>query len=418
MILRALPCAIVLLFASFFAHGQTGRLLVSNTSGVSRTEDPVVITREALAGLIEVPSSPKLALVSIKGNEIPSQLDDLNQDGKWDELAFQVDIERNSSVEVKIKWVEPDEAPKFPKRTQAFFGVYSDGRFKPVMKELRPDDWKPGKQPPRYQLEGPVWENDKVGFRNFFDSRNNTDIFGKTRPNLVLDSVDVFYRNYQQMSPWGMGLLKLGSSLGAGGFALVEKGELIPLQTTETAEYQLIANGPVRSMFELVYEGWKVSENVKYNVKERISIWAGKYWYKNEVAISGFVGDKEIAVGIVNIKNPSQAIYKTNNLTYTSLCTHARQTENNDILGMGLLFPSRIFGGYGEAPKGDIWPKIDTVSHTYYAKLKIRSGQPVEYQVFAGWERCEVRFGNAKYFTDIVQEEADKREFSLTIGKK
>lgn len=418
MTVRSIPNFLFLLFFSSFTFGQSGRLLITNTSGVSRTEDPVVISRDALAGLVDVPSSQKVAVLSIKGKEIPSQLDDLNQDGKWDELAFEIDIERNSSVEVKIKWEEADEAPKFPKRTQAFFGVYSDGRFKSVNKELRPDDWKPGKQPPRYQLEGPVWENDKVAFRNFFDSRNTIDIFGKARPSLVLDSVDVFYRNYHQMSSWGMSLIKVGSSLGAGSFALVEKGELIPLQTTESAEYQLVASGPVRSMFDLIYEGWKVSETTKYNVRERISVWAGKYWYKNEVTISGFVGDKEIAVGIVNIKNPSQAIYKTNNLAYTSLCTHARQTENDDMLGMGLLFPSRIFGGYGEAPKGDIWPKVDTVSHTYYAKLKIRSGQPVEYQFFTGWEKTEIRFGNAKYFTDVVQEEADRREFALVVGKK
>ena len=417
---RYLLSLLLLLFFGRLAFSQSGKFIVTNTSGVSRLEEPVVVSRQALEGFVSIPGAGKVAVLSIHGKEIPSQLDDLNQDGQWDELAFQIDIERNSTAEVKIKWVEFADAPKFTKRTQAWFGVEAngDGRFKPVLKELRPDDWTPGKQPARYQLEGPVWENDKVGFRNFFDSRNGIDIFGKTRPNIVLDSVDVFYRHYHKMCPWGMNLIKIGSSLGAGGFALIEKGELIQLQKTESAQYIQVANGPVRSMFDLIYEGWQVSESARYNVKLRISIWAGKFWYKNEITVSGFIGDKEIAVGIVNIKNPSQAIYKTNNMAYTSLCTHARQTENNDLLGMGLLFSSRVFGGYGEAPRGDIWPKTDTVSHTYYAKLKIRSGQAVDYYFFAGWEKTEAKFGNTKYFTDVVQEEADRREFPLQVGKK
>ena len=52
--------------------------------------------------------------------------------------------------------------------------------------------------------------------------------------------VDVFYRNYHKMGPWGMNLIKVGSSLGAGGFALMEKGELIQLQTTKLCNAMMI----------------------------------------------------------------------------------------------------------------------------------------------------------------------------------
>ncbi len=42
-----------------------------------------------------------------------------------------------------------------------------------------------------YQMEGPAWENDLVGFRNYLDQRNGMDIFGKIESRMVLDSVGV-----------------------------------------------------------------------------------------------------------------------------------------------------------------------------------------------------------------------------------
>jgi hypothetical protein len=166
----------------------------------------------------------------------------LNQDGNWDELAFQIDIQRNTKADVKIKWVESADAPVYPKRTQSWFGMSEnrDGKFKAVKSEFRPDWWTPQQQPPRYQMEGPGWENDKVAFRNYFDSRNGMDIFGKTTSKMILDSVDGSYRDYHKMCPWGMDVLKVGSSLGAGAFALMERGAPFPLQQTTSSSFKEI----------------------------------------------------------------------------------------------------------------------------------------------------------------------------------
>jgi len=400
-------------------QAQSGKFLIINSTGVSRTEDPLVITRSSLSDLVEIGENGKVPVLTVSGKEIPSQVDDLNGDGQWDELAFEIDIERNSKAEIKIKWVAADKAPVYKKRTQAWFGVSEnrDGKFKTVLSENRPAWWTPQQQPPRYQMEGPGWENDKVGFRNYFDSRNAMDIFGKTTSRMVMDSVDGSYADYHKMCSWGMDILKVGPSLGAGSFAFIQNGNLVPLQETKTASFRQISNGPVRSMIELSYEGWDVKEG-KVNLKQRISIWAGKYWYKNEVTIIGFTGDREIAAGVVNIKNTAPAMYQTNNQNYSSLCTHSKQSENNDMLGMGILFSNKIFKGYGEAPKIEPWPKKDTVTHSYFAKLKIRSGEPVEYLFFAGWDKSEVKFGNARYFSDMVQEEADRKANPLSFSKK
>jgi hypothetical protein len=411
-----LLCILCNLTVSF---GQSGKFIVSNQSGVSRKEDPMVIGRDALSGFMDLPTEKKVPVVTVAGKEVPSQLDDLNGDGIWDELVFQIDIERNSKEEVKVKWVSQDKSPFYPRRTQARLGVFDrrGGQFLPVTKEFRPENWTAQQQPARYQLEGPCWENDKVAFRNFFDSRNTNEVLGKISNYLILDTLGQKETNILSMRPWGMNILQAGPSLGLGGIALIHNGLPVPLRNTTSAFYREVAVGPVRSVIELIYEGWQV-ENQNFNVKERISIWAGKYWFKAEVVITGFTGDKEIAVGISNLKNSSPAIYQTNNTGFSSLAGHARQSENADMLGIGLLFANSGFNGYGEAPRHLVIPGSDTLSHSYYGKLKIRSGQPVEFLSFAAWEKTDPKFANSRYFLDLIQEEADRKDNPLQISKK
>ena len=146
-------------------------------------------------------------------------------------------------------------------------------------------------------MEGPCWENDKAVFRNFFDARNTNEVFGKLTNQIIVDTLGQSGSDFHSLGPSVMNILHAGPSMGLGGIALIHNGLPIPLRSTTSAFYREVSVGPVRSVIELIYEGWQV-ENQNLNVKERISIWAGKYWFKTEVVITGFTGDKEIAVGI------------------------------------------------------------------------------------------------------------------------
>ena len=402
-----------LFFCAGTALGQTGRLVVQNNSGVSRQQDPVVITRDILESFVSIPDGDKVLVLNEKVGKIPAQLDDVNGDGRWDELVFMIDIERNSRKEIKLKWVDKEDAPVYPGRTQARLGISEKpgAPFQPVSKEIRPET---GRTTRRYQMDGPCWENDKVAFRYFFDNRNISDIFGKTRPGLIADSLGTFLPDFFKLQPWGMNILEVESTLGAGGIAMMDKGIPVPLRQTGTAMYRLLASGPVRSVIEITHEGWKAGGQT-YNVRQRISLYAGKYWFKNEVMVSGFSGERELAVGLAALKNSKPPTYTTNNLVYSSLVTHSRQSRNQDLLGLGLLFRSSVFKGYGQTPSYNPLPAADTQSHTQYARLRIRSGELTEYQCFAGWEKSESRFSSLRYFLDLIQEEADRREFPLQL---
>jgi len=79
---------------------QTRKFIISNISGVARQGDPVLISRENLLALMDIPED-KIPVLFQNDLLLPSQTDDLTEDGIWDELAFQVDMERNSSLEIK-----------------------------------------------------------------------------------------------------------------------------------------------------------------------------------------------------------------------------------------------------------------------------------------------------------------------------
>src|SRR5690606_24347117 len=80
--------------------------------------------------------------------------------------------------------------------------------------------------PPQYtehsefiRYEGPGRESDKVAYRFYLDWRNGFDIFGKKIPDMVLQNVGQDgYQSYHEPADWGMDLLKVGKSLGAGGY--------------------------------------------------------------------------------------------------------------------------------------------------------------------------------------------------------
>lgn len=418
---RLFAFTLFLLWIPFWSGAQSGKMVITNSTGVTLTEEPVILSRLALAQFVDIPNSNgKFLLLRQNGKEIPSQLDDLDRDGQWDELAFQLTLERNSQVEIKLKWVEKEELPNFPRRVQAFLGVSEkrDGNYESRTMEFCPENLIPGEQPPRYHMDGPIWENDKVGFRYFLDPRNVADVFGKTTATLKLDSIGLSNTHFTRKQAWGMRILDAESGLGIGGLALVEKNVPNPIRKTEPTQYFLLANGPCRAVFDLISENWEVN-GTKYQLRQKISIWAGKYGYQNEILLSGYVGIKTLAVGLGGPKIMEQATYKTLNPLFSTLFLHGPQSENKDMLGLGIMFSGKAYDGYGETEKYDHVPQsLDSLHNSHFVQLKVKSGQPVTVYVFAGWEKSEPKFSNARYFLDSIQEEADRKEVVLKFSNK
>lgn len=308
------------------------------------------------------------------------------------------------------RWFPELESPKVHARLRKknADGNYGQLLQKEVMPMHHPANDFTKVAVPFYQTEGPAWENNKVGFRLYLDVRNGKDIFGKTTAAMVMDTVgtkgDVGYHHLDEA--WGMDILKVGKSLGAGALALQIKNAqldtLVRLGGTAVQQtaFELVKDGPTEAVLRINYNNWKVLDRT-YNLVEEISIQPDAYYYQSKVTINGLKGDERLVTGIVNLNTKTS--YKMTQSGKTILYTHDQQSENKDFLGMGIMVENKYQPQTGKTPN-----VASDILNTYTMAMNVKNNQPVVFRFYAAWEKTDPRFKNQKYFKTLLQSEAAK----------
>ncbi len=392
-----------------------------NPLSVERADEVIVLTREDISGKIALEEG-LLPVFKFSGKTIPGQVDDLDGDGKWDEVVLVMDIHADEFVEATIEMVPESDYPKLEKRTNLRLGiVQGDGSFKEV------DNYKaiPYTEPFKIisQGEGVTWENDKIAFRVYFDCRNVKDLFAKRKPEMIADKVHTpGFGNYHELSDWGMDVLHCGSSLGSGGIALLKNDSLIRVGSTDVYEYQKIVEGPLRSIFELRYSGWDV-DGEQMTAVERITIYPGKYWFKSDVTINGCSPDDQIATGIVTSMLKKEP-FAFEAYDFQCIGTHDVQSLNNDELGMAVIVPKAEAGKIGRTTDINYFKKgfvtvesksfSNIISETYYIGQKCKSGVPAKHYFFSVWGLDKDQWKTEEGFKKYISEEAEKLSSPIT----
>ena len=401
---------LMLLFSRCQTAPKKTDISLTNTSSINLTDKAISIERLQLPNLPKDIAYP--LIISAKGDTIASQLDDLNGDKQWDELFFVVDLPANGTETFSLQWVK--EEPKYVIQTSARFGKRSSANtpVKPATGDTLYAKDLPksiGYQP--YQTDGPSWENDKVGFRDYFDGRNAKDLFGKiasfmSPENVGINNEGAVEDNYHVMADWGRDILAVGNSVGIGGYGLIAGDKLLRLGVTvddsinniEKTTFQIMAEGPVKSVLSYHYENWHPDESRNYQVDENTSIWSGMYAYQNTVKFSGLQGDEDLIIGLVNSNNQNPLQEISVNDRWEVLLTHDMQTYNRQWwLGLALIVPRDLYLGYTEAPK------TGHLSNSFLAKLKVENNKPVTYYAAAGWEMSDERFKDPDFFRGHVE---------------
>ncbi len=335
-----------------------------------------------------------IVVVDGNGDHLPSQCDDLDNDGKWDELVFLVDLNAGESKTLFFNAVPEEEVPDYPRRTNVRFG-YAEEPFVEVTTEDRLKTADSSTTSDLFQLEGPAWENDLVAFRNYYDSRNGIDIFGKTVNDMVLDSVGVKGQNYREMDDWGMDILKVGNSLGAGAIGIRIGEDVTRVGEFERGTYELITEGPVRSILKLNYFGVPVGERI-YDITHQISIYAGDHFYRSQVNVDGLRGDEQLVTGIVNMKKTEALPFESNG--YQVVASHGNQGYMDEILGMAIIVPQEDFIETWPAPE-----EGEGIVETHMVALELNEGQSAEYYFFSGWEYQNEGFKTLEFFEEEIE---------------
>jgi hypothetical protein len=323
---------------------------------------------------------------------LPVQVDDLDDDGSWDEAAFLVSLNPGETFRGRIEWQRLEEIPAFPVRTNVYLGISRkrNGHFTEVRKEVFPPDYE-CHTPYQYQFEGVGWENDMIAFRTYCDRRNGKDIFGKTTSEMVLTNVGKI-DNYHKQQSWGMDILKVGNSLGIGAVGAVKNGKLYRLGDTRYHDFQILAEGPVRSIFKLGFDGWVVAGDT-LSATETITITAGQNGFLNRFEVSGNnVPDTLVAgLSMIGIEGDPENF---SNQDWPGIRLSGINDLDDRFLGMAVFTSNSRGFSTGATPKAsEIYdvknPEYQAIkfhpyiSDTYYLTT---AGPVADFYVFTLWE--------------------------------
>lgn len=396
---------------------ETKKVALKNPLDQDRPDEVLALDRQSIEKSFRADGPDLLPVIKNGDRILPSQTDDLDGDGSWDELAFLVDLKANEELLLDVAFVVPSAYPEFEKRTNVRLGILQDDQsYQEVDHYAAPscrDSFRI-----IAQGESVSWENDKMGFRNYFDCRNVKDLFGKLKPDLIIDKIGTAEMgSYHELAGWGMDILHCGSSLGSGGLALLEEDSLYRLGSTDTYEYQKVTEGPVRSVFDLKYTGWQVADE-NLSAVERISIYPGKYWFQSDVTVSDFSGEKQVVTGIVTSLLKNEPYHFMANDEYDVIATLDQQSLNNDTLGMAVMLKAdevtdvarstniKYFDlGYKTVPEKGF---SQVISETYYVAQKAGNDIPARHYFFAVWGLENPKWNRMEAFKAYMAGEAEK----------
>lgn len=371
-------------------------ITITNTADYDLVEKPVIIQRAQIEEQLGKIGDDEVVLLSADGGMvfIPSQVDDTDGDGQWNELFTLGNLKAGEQINLHLIKKKKVHAPSFKTRTNIHFADKNDpSKTFTFAERLKNFDTQTTQK--YFQYEGPGWENDIVGFRNYFDARNGMDIWGKTTADMILAGVGLAGGpSYHEMQPWGMDILKVGNSLGAGAIALETPVGLYAIGPEGNGTYHLIAEGPLRSIFDLRFEGIPL-EGQMVDVNHRICIIAGKPWYKSMVTVKGAVGLKFVT-GIVNLE--TEQVYSNSGSGYAYMFTHDNQAFDGEKLGMAIIVPQNLIEVKTAPETGE------GIIQTYYTSFEI-TDNPNVYFFMAGWEKQNSRWADKDSFEEGVNEQ-------------
>jgi hypothetical protein len=295
------------------------------------------------------------------GQLIPSQITNFNPEqrpAKYDDLLFQHDFKAGEKSAEFIIEQSADPVPPFPSRVFA--------RHVPE----RLDDFAFENDRIGHRMYGPALASPEAGKGLLVSS--GIDVWAKRVPYLIIDRWYLKGHDaYHTDSGEGLDLYDMGNARGCGGTGIWDGGHLYISHNWKTA--RVIANGPLRAIFELSYDSWDAAGTYVSEVK-RITVDAGRNFHRVESTFT-FNGRKPVtvAIGIGKHANAPASLTAAPDKSWLS---HWETFPKDGSLGIAVILP-----------KGTPAQGITENSQNHLVLTEAKSGQAVPYYIGAGWDR-------------------------------
>lgn len=289
---------------------RTITVIVSNPLNVSRTDVPVVISLSPYGDI-------RSALVTCQGQEVPCQLDDLNQDETFDELCFLTDMGKKEQKVFTVSLSDMGEPRHYPARVYAEM-VMANTKDKKLKKHQQNNYIESitarGDAAYTYNLQhhhGVDFESELNGIRIYFDARQTLDLYGKFKKQLELKETQFYTTDEQKQQGYGDDVLWVGQTFGLGAFRGWNGQEPTHVEPVRSRTQRIISYGPLRTIVELVDRGWQAPtpENIAHgplNMTLRYTQYAGHRDTDVDVFFSKDVTGYRFSTGIINVKGSEE----------------------------------------------------------------------------------------------------------------
>lgn len=378
---------IVLLLAAvhLIPSAQTELTITAvNKLNIARQHETIEVTAKDLAALAEKDLT-KLHVRDSSGKELLAQSVDTDYDDyrKPDLLIFQADFA--------------------PGETKTF--VISAGK----KREYKKEDFRAYGRFVRERFDDFAWENDRIAHRTYGKAlitwkgepltSSAIDIWSKRTPKLVINDwymVD----NYHTDQGEGVDAYSAGPTRGCGGSGIWANGQLfIPKNFVDS---RVLTNGPIRVMFELVYEpfdvnGAQVSQVLRVSLDGGSQLNHFQTFYRRESGNEPLA----VAVGLKKVKDEQKEF----NAERGRLTVWEPMDKNLGMQGLAVV-----------VNPGDV-DKLAEDKLNHLVLLKPKDTFPISYWAGFAWDRAG-QITSAAAWTKYVAEFAEARRSPIVVTVK
>ena len=326
--------AFTLLVSAAFAMQPTS-VIVSNPSEMPKADEPVVISLKEYGDI-------RSALVTSDGQEIPCQLDDLDQDDVFDELCFLVNLKGKETKEYKIELFDEGEPRPYPARVFAEMLIRNDKvKEKNKHNNFIESITARGDCANSYNIQhhhGVDFESELNGIRIYFDKRQTLDLYGKFQKRLELKATQFYTQPDQKAEGYGDDVLWVGNTFGLGAFRGWDGKEPTMIDPVRSRTQRIISYGPLRTIVELFDRGWQ-----GLNMTVRYTQYAGHRDTDVDVFFNKSVADRLFSTGIINVKGSEEFSDKKGLRACWGTDWPSSDTINwkRETVGLGICIPQK-----------------------------------------------------------------------------
>ncbi len=346
------------------------KILITNPTDLDRQSELIELDRTQLDKYLD--TEKEIAVIERGTTQfLATQQIDMNSDGEWETLLIRVSLEAHESQQLIIN----NSSTRSGDQESKVFG-----RFVPERK----DDF--------------AWESDRIAFRVYGPALEATGEIGS--------GVDVWVKNvdYPIINKWyasdeyhvdhgeGADLYKVGPTLGCGGLGLLDGDTLFT--SKNFSDYRILAQGPLRFVFELDYKSWGPDALIM-NETKRITLDAGQQFNHMESQLKlhkNLTDSQKLITGLVShCSPPSNPVTLDSSDDYIIL--YEAFKGDNGSLGTAIIRNS-VEGGESLKKIGDQYLMVVPISDrghvSYYAGAAWSKSPWIENE--ADWARLVKNF--------------------------